>query len=546
MSEKQFKACIYARLSREDGDKAESDSISSQRAMIREYLSRQDDIEIVAEKVDDGYSGVSFDRPAFNEMMELIRDGSVNCVVVKDLSRFGRNYIEAGNYIERVFPFMGVRFIAINDHYDSAEEQNSSTSLVIPFKNLINDAYCKDISVKIRTQLDIKRKKGQYLSAFAVYGYLKDPEDHNHLIPDPYASEVVRKIYQWTMEGNSLQKIADDLNSRGVLCPMEYKESLGMKIQTIFRTGSKAQWGPSSVRRILTNEIYVGHLIQGKAGTPNYKVRKIVQKDASRWIRVEDTHQAIISPNVFRVVQDLLARDLRISPDQDRAYLLSGFLECADCGQSMVRRTVTSGKKKYAYYVCGTNKARKGCSSHNISEEKLIRIVTDSLRCLVQHVVIAAEFLQRVDSLPEKDAEVTNVDTQIVHLTEEIEQNTNYMEKLYENLSEGMINKDEYFQFKKTFQERISKAKQAVSLLQKERQAVLDGKRRDMEWIRIFQKYDGFKELDRKMVAEIISRIIVHKDGTIEIITKFQDELRALEKYYPDAFGNDDENRMEG
>ena len=168
------------------------------------------------------------------------------------------------------------------------------------------------------------------------------------------------------------------------------------------------------------------------------------------------------------------------------------------------------------------------------------------MRCLVQHVVIAAEFLQRVDSLPEKDPEVTNVDTQIVHLTEEIEQNTNYMEKLYENLSEGMINKDEYFQFKKTFQERISKAKQAVSLLQKERQAVLDGKRRDMEWIRIFQKYDGFKELDRKMVAEIISRIIVHKDGTIEIITKFQDELRALEKYYPDAFGNDDENRMEG
>ena len=190
MSKIKYKACIYARLSKDDGDdaKKESNSISNQKALVRDFLSNYPEIEIVAEKVDDGYSGVSFDRPAFNEMMEMIRSRQVNCVVCKDLSRFGRNYIEAGNYIEKVFPFLGVRFIAINDGYDSAEKQNQSSNLVIPFKNLINDAYCKDISVKIRSQLEIKRKKGEFLSAFAVYGYQKDPEDHNKLIPGLYAA----------------------------------------------------------------------------------------------------------------------------------------------------------------------------------------------------------------------------------------------------------------------------------------------------------------------------------------------------------------------
>ena len=218
MSKKKYKACIYARLSKDDGDdKAESNSISNQKALVRDYLNNFSDIEIVAEKVDDGYSGVSFDRPAFNEMMEMVRNGEINLIACKDLSRFGRNYIEAGNYIEKVFPFLGVRFIAVNDGYDSAEKQNQSSNLVIPFKNLINDAYCKDISVKIRSQLEIKRKKGEFLSAFAVYGYMKDPEDHNKLIPDTYAAEVVRQIFKWKLEGMSQGKIASELNKKGVL-----------------------------------------------------------------------------------------------------------------------------------------------------------------------------------------------------------------------------------------------------------------------------------------------------------------------------------------
>ena len=310
VSKEKYKACIYTRLSKDDGDKPESDSIANQKALIRDYLKGHPEIEIVSEKADDGFSGVNFERPGFKEMMDGIRNGQVDCVVVKDLSRFGRNYIEAGNYIERVFPFIGVRFIAINDSYDSIDK-NQSDSLIIPFKNLINDAYCKDISVKIRTQLEIKRKKGEFIGAFAVYGYLKDPENHNKLVVDTYASEVVRAIFRWKAEGLSQGDIADRLNSQGVLCPMEYKLSLGMKVRTNFRTEKKALWSWSSVSRILSNEVYTGVLVQGKVSTPNYKVKKHVEKDESEWVRVEQAHEAIIDPDVFRVTQELMKKDIR-------------------------------------------------------------------------------------------------------------------------------------------------------------------------------------------------------------------------------------------
>ena len=429
---KEYNACIYARLSRDDGDKLESDSITNQRALIRDFISKHPEIHVVSEKTDDGYSGVNFDRPAFQEMMEDIRSGKVNCVVVKDLSRFGRNYIEAGNYIERVFPFMGVRFIAINDSYDSLD-RNQSDSLIIPFKNLINDAYCKDISVKIRSQLEIKRKKGQFIGAFAVYGYLKDPEDHNRLIPDTYASEVVRAIYKWKLEGMSQGRIAEKLNLQGVLCPMEYKLSMGIKVQTNFKVRKQALWSPRSVTRILTNEIYTGALIQGKTSTPNYKVKKIVAKDETEWIRVEDAHEAIIDRRTFDDVQRILQKDIRSAPDEEVVYPFSGDLKCGDCGQNMVRKTYTSGDKRYTYYICSTRKAGKGCSTHQITDDELNDAVLQGIRSRVASVIEMEELLKIVESLPETQRNVFNYDAQIVKLKEDIERNRSFKMELYEN-----------------------------------------------------------------------------------------------------------------
>lgn len=214
-----YYADMYLRLSREDGDKAESDSISNQRDFITAFLENHPEITLCSVRADDGYTGVNFDRPAFCDMMEAVREKKINCIIVKDFSRLGRNFIETGKYIEKIFPFMGVRFISINDDYDSARPRTSSDNLIVPVKNLMNDAYCRDISIKIRSHLDIKRKKGQCIAPFAVYGYCKDEKNRNQLIVDEEAAATVREIFKRKLDGYSAQAIAEYLNEQDILSP---------------------------------------------------------------------------------------------------------------------------------------------------------------------------------------------------------------------------------------------------------------------------------------------------------------------------------------
>lgn len=524
VSKETYKACIYARLSKDDGDKPESDSIGNQKALIRDFLKSHPEIRVVSEQVDDGYSGVNFERPGFKALMEDIRAGNVDCVIVKDLSRFGRNYIEAGNYIERVFPFIGVRFIAINDSYDSID-QNQSDSLIIPFKNLINDAYCKDISVKIRTQLDIKRKKGEFIGAFAVYGYLKDPEDHNKLIVDTFASEVVRAIFRWKLEGMSQGDIAERLNAQGVLCPMEYKLSLGMKVQTNFRANRKAVWSWSSVSRILTNEIYTGVLIQGKVSTPNYKVKKFMEKDESEWIRVEQSHEAIIDADTFRVMQELLKKDIRRGPDRGKVYPLSGYLVCDDCGQNMIRKSAVSRGKKYYYYVCSGHKARNDCGPHSIREEDLFDGVLTAMQGHISVVADMKRMMETLQSLPEEQRNVVNYDVQIVKLKEEIERNQGFKMKLYDNLQDGLINQDEYFLFKKTYADRIAEAEKAICRLEQERDDTVSRNASEQTWAEVFLKYRNLTEIDRKAVVDMVDEIRICEDKRIVVKFRYMAEF---------------------
>ena len=528
-SKETYRACIYTRLSRDDGEKPESDSIANQRALIRDYLKQHKEITIVSEHSDDGYSGVNFERPGFAEMMDEIREGKVDCVVVKDLSRFGRNYIEAGNYIEKVFPFMGVRFIAINDSYDSSDKSQLD-SLVIPFKNLINDAYCKDISVKIRSQLEIKRKKGEYIGAFVVYGYVKDPEDHNRIIVDTYAAEVVRAIFRWKMAGMSQNRIADKLNSQGVLCPMEYKLSMGVKVQTNFRVHKQAKWSAVSVTRILTNELYTGVLLQGKSSTPNYKVKKRFDKEQSEWIRIENAHEAIITAGEFETVQELLGKDTRISPDEETLYPLAGYVVCGDCGQNMVRKTIPRRGKKYVYYVCSTNKAKKGCSSHSISENKLMDAVLHVIKEQISTVMRIEGLLEMAQSLPENQRNIFNYDAQIVKLQEEIERNKGFRMKLYESLEEGMIDKDEYFIFKKNYSDKISLAEKNIQSLEAERDAAVKKNAADYSWVDAFKKYEGIERVERQVVVNLISEIRVYEGNVVEIDFQHNDAIEAALK----------------
>lgn len=522
---KIWNATLYLRLSRDDGDKEESNSITGQRELLRDFLANHSDIREYTIRVDDGWSGSTFERPGFQKMMEDVKAGRTNCIVVKDLSRFGRNYLDAGEYIEKIFPFLGVRFIAVNDNYDSLGGKKSSDDLIIPFKNLINEAYCRDISVKIRTQLEIKRKKGQYLGSFATYGYLKDEQDKNKLVVDEFAADIVRDMFQWKLEGVSPQDIANTLNRLGVLSPMEYKRSLGMKFTTPFKTNPKAVWSAATVIRILKNPVYTGVLIQGKATTPSYKVHKRVTKAESEWCVIENNHEAIVSQMLFDNVQKVLRLDTRRSPEDEAVTLFNGMVFCGDCGASMVRKTVPAGGRKYVYYVCSANKQDKtACSPHRIRDNALEEIVLDSLKVHIQDVIDMSDLLAMTDTAPLRTAEAQKIQRQLDKKREEYETLQKLLMSLYENLVGGILDREEYIRLKESFSSRASEAEKQMDAL---RDTLTNIREHGTEnaWMEEFKRHRGITALDRSIVVSLIEKILVHEDDTIEIIYRWQDEF---------------------
>lgn len=524
-----YHAAVYVRLSKEDGDKEESDSIVNQKELIRTFLADKPDIEVCGEWADDGYSGVNFERPNFKRMIGEIEVGHIDCVVVKDLSRFGRNFVEAGRYIDQIFPAMGVRFIAVNDGFDSANGRTSSDRILIPFKNLINDAYCRDISVKVRSQLETKRKKGDFIGSFAVYGYLKDPADRHRLMVDEYAAGVVKDIFKWKLEGASQQRIADRLNDRGELSPMEYKRFCGMRYQSGFQVNAKAKWTAVAVGRILRNELYIGTMVQGKRTTPNHKVKKTILKPSEEWVRVEGSHEPIIDKEDFLAVERLLLQDTRVAPKEKTVYLLSGLVFCADCGFGMVRNSVCRNGKTYVYYMCGNNRTNGICSSHRISGGELEQSVFLALQQHIAHTVDMGQVLAYIDTLPYHQAEVEKADRQLMKKQEEAEKYNRLKTSLYESLMDGLVDKGEYLELKSLYDGKLQEAQETMARLREEIEDLLQNRTGGTYWIEQFKQYQNLTELTRHIAVTLIERIDVFEDCRIKIRFKYQDSYeRAL------------------
>lgn len=522
---KVWDATLYLRLSHEDGDKEESNSIAGQRALIRDYMAVHPELREYAVRVDDGFSGSTFQRPAFQEMMADIKAGRTNCVIVKDLSRFGRNYLDAGEYIEKIFPFLGVRFIAINDGYDSAQERTNSDQLMIPFKNLINEAYCRDISIKIRSQLEVKRKRGEYLGAFAAYGYLKSESNKNQLIVDEYAAGVVRDIFKWKLEGSSPGAIAERLNSTGILSPMEYKKSLGMKYATSFKGNVQAQWSAASVIRILKNPVYLGVLAQGKETTPSYKVHRRVRKEESQWIVVQGCHEAIIQQADFDKVQKVLAQDTRVCKGESVVQPLSGMVFCGDCGANMVRKTVPSGGKKYVYYVCARNKGdKKLCSAHSIRDTALEEIVLLSVQQQIRAGLDLQELLTLVDTASLRTVEAQKVQRQADKKKEELERYQRLLMSLYESLTDGILTREEYQRLKQRYTAQTEQAEQQLLSLQDSLEDIQANGGASQEWMETLRKHQNITALDRETAVSLIERVLVYADRRVEVVFRWHDE----------------------
>jgi len=522
---KVWNTCGYVRLSREDGDKEESNSVTGQKDLIRDYFSHHPELREYGMKVDDGYTGSNFDRPAFQEMMAEVKAGKINCIVVKDLSRFGREHLDAGEYLEKIFPFLGVRFIAINDHYDSLHSNVESDELMIPLKNLINEAYCRDTSIKIRSQFEIKRRRGDFIGSFAVFGYRKDPEDHHRLLVDDYAAGVVRDIFRWKLEGVSAGDIADRLNQTGIPTPLDYKKSLGLRAYTPFRSKAESTWSAGMALRILKNPTYIGVLEQGRVTTPSYKIKKLIHKPREEWAVVPDHHEAIIDRYDFESVQRVLALDTRTSVSGKAVELFSGMVSCGECGAAMIRKTIPSGKKKYVYYVCAAHKNEKTCFGHTVRDTALEEIVLESVKQHIDDVVGLSSMLDLTGAAQLQKANVKKLKDRVERKQGEADHYQDLLRSLYESLTDGIIDREEYQDLKKTYTRRRKESEEQVEALQREMSVEADTAN-DRGWIEQFRKHQGITALDRSIVVSLIERILIYREHRVEVVFRWHDEYR--------------------
>ena len=455
-STRLWKPALYVRLSREDGDREESDSIANQRDMLAEFAAAQDDLAAPAFYTDDGFTGTDFDRPGFRRMMDDLRAGTVNCVIVKDLSRFGRNYVGVGEYLEQVFPLLDVRFISINDRVDSFLDPRSVNNLVVPFKNIINDEYCRDISNKVRASLDLKRRQGKFIGPFASYGYRKDPADHSRLLVDGQAAAVVRDIFDWFVGGMSVLGIAKRLNEMGVPNPSAYKRRQGMNYRHPASDKLDGLWPDSSVRRILRNRLYTGTMVQGKNRIKSYKLHVSEAVPEADWIEVAATHEAIIPAELFERAQALFTRDTRTAPAQKEVYLFSGFLRCADCGRAMHRKTISQPYGDYHYYICSTFKKQHSgaCTKHTIRSDRLEQAVLEALRHQIALAVEMDELVAEINRSSTRGHNAKRLLDERAQLEAEREHVEQMKLSLYPDWKAGDISREEYHQLKTQFEQR--------------------------------------------------------------------------------------------
>lgn len=523
-----YHTAIYLRLSRDDedidgGKKRESESIAAQRELARSFVEAQEDMELFDIYIDDGYSGVNFNRPDFKRMLADIEAGRVNCVVVKDLSRFGRDYIEAGRFIQKIFPAFSVRFIAITDRYDSLTADRNTTSLIIPVKNFVNDAYCQDISGKVKSHQRVKREMGRFIGAFAVYGYRKDEADKNRLVVDAYAACIVRHIFAWKLEGMSSLAIAKRLNENGIFSPLAYKREHGEHYATGFRTGIVSKWSSVTVKRILTNEIYTGTMVQGRSEKVSYKVDKVLKKPEDEWIKVPGTHEAIICREDFLKVQRLLQVDTRAGKGKETPHMFAGLLFCGDCKEPMIRRVNRYKGREKIYYICSTRNRSEGCTRHSIAEEDLKRAVFEVIRI---QMLLLTDKDSRLGyrSIREGDlSEAAGIAEEIVRLRREQEKYPKLRAALYEDFKEGIITEEDFLCFGKIYEMQYREREKAlVGQEEMRKQMLRKGAQSGLKLERMRERLQP-ADLDREILLAFVERIEVCEDKRILIQLSYRE-----------------------
>ena len=535
-----YKTAAYVRLSSEDERKIASESVENQIAFLKAFIRGKEDLELEEVYVDRGETGTKFDRPGFNRMIEDMRAGRFGCIVVKDLSRLGRNYIEAGDYIEKIFPFFGIRFIAVTDGYDSLTASSAEEGLMVPLKNLINEAYAKDISKKICSALEAMMKDGKFVGSMAPYGYLIDPDDRHHLVVDEEVRDVVKLIYQSRVDGMSNIAIARMLNEKGILSPMDYKLSKGFIKSERYRG---VKWNAGVIDRILKSVVYIGDLETRKTSMALYLGKKNQKNDKKQRYYFRDAHEAVIDRETFEKVQLLLAeaREKTLSCRGKheelgrRPNIYLGIIFCGDCGKVMshIRRVIktNTGYTATYYFACGASRNLGGKveSGKYIGESFMDETISNCLKShIAQYLEIVGE-IRMLNRTEKVKAIRADVQKQIEDAKKKLSDIRGVSAELYDDFTEGILNEEEYLFAKEKYCEEINRLNERLGCLDRKLSTYDDNFSGGRELADACRKYRDFGTLTEELVKTFIRRIECYERPRVEVQYVFENELAELQ-----------------
>ena len=530
-----YQTAGYVRLSVEDSGKPGADTIEAQKQLVLGYIETQEDMQFCGPYCDNGRTGTNFERPDFERLMDDVRSGKVDCIIVKDLSRFGRNYKETGNYLERIFPFLDVRFIAVNDSFDTLTAERTADGYIVPLKNIINEVYSKDIGRKSRSALVTKQQKGEFIGAWAAYGYQKCASDPHRIEPDLETAPVVREIFALRLTGTSYQQIALTLNERGIPSPGRY---LCLKGTAKCEAYANSRWSVAAVKKVLTSEVYLGHMVQGRKRSGFTEGRKPYQAPESEWVIVRNTHEPLIDEETFLAVQTMAAEANSAYKGRLGRYdnlgttpnILRGLIFCADCKRPLVRyKSVTNkGTNRYYVYICPSHTADlASCPKKYLHEEKLKEILWDTLR---QEIALASKMGKLAQAYSRSAKVLSREDTlkrEIAAARQAVERANRLYDSLFQNYHDKLLTEREYTELRQQYQADGEAAEKRLEALERQRQ---DERQQTVEnpWLTTCGRFRADTELTEDMAHALIDRVEVDADNRIYITLRYRDEYRAL------------------
>ena len=536
---------IYVRLSIENSGKDDDgDSIENQTSICKEYVEEHPDLKLYDIYEDNGKKGTNFDRPEFNRLMDDVRAGKVKCVLVKDLSRFGRDYIEAGEYLEKIFPFLGVRFISITDGYDSLTAGDAEGALMIPLKNMINDVYAKDISRKIITSFRARQEKGEYLPAFPPYGYVKSKTKAYRYEVDEDVAPYVRMIFEWKAAGVSHSEICKRLNDMGAVTPARRKVELGIWHAEKYK---HTIWHGRTIIDIMKNATYTGTLVYGRMPKSLYQGIKCHRAKPDEWRCIPDAHEAIVSQELFDKVQKIFdERSARMQKKwaeskQVRDKIVNLFVKriyCGDCGKRMrfVKGNNALRDKNFYYtnYVCGgyLDSGYRNCTRHSIRYQDVVDAVFAAMQVQMEYALNQEKMMQKLRGTAKERNLIDQYVAKVNYLTQELKKVNSRREGLFESFAEGILDEADYQYAKKSYDEEYASLEKQLSEA-KSRKKELDGVlTANNEWLQAMHKVEDATELDQDLVNALVKKVLIYEDNRVEVEFKFREQKDVLDRIF--------------